>query len=846
MSPGGGDSVPPGEAYAQAILDAALDAVITIDHLGRVLEFNRAAERTFGYRKQDILGLELAELIVPPELRAAHRAAIARWTEHGSTAGRGSMLDRRIDVDAMRSDGSIFPAEVAISRVDIAGPPIFTACLRDITERREAEDRLQRAEFQYRTLVEQLPLISYVDSPESPVSKPLYLSPQVEAVHGVTVDEWLSTPNVYESLIHDDDRERVLAEKKAAYDHDAALRLEYRMLGADGRTIWVEDQSVLVEPPEGGRPFRQGFVVDITDRKHAEDALRRAEVRYRTLVEQLPLAIYVDRIDESSSNVYTSPQIELLLGYSPEEWVSDPGLFVELLHPDDRERVLASHARTYSTGEPLCVEYRLIAKDGRVVWIHDEALVIPGEDGDTPFLQGYLLDTTARVEAEAELRHQALHDGLTGLANRALFADRVQHALIVGSNAPEDAAVIMLDLDDFNAVNDSLGFSAGDVLLQAVGVRLQTVLSPRHTIARMGGDEFAILVEGPAALSAALDAAELLVAEFQAPLGVDGQDVFVSASMGIALGQDADELLRSADVALSNAKASGGARYVVYAPRMDKSIVGRLALIADLRRAYVEEDFELHYQPIVELATGRLVGVEALVRWQHPRLGLLQPVDFISLAEDTGRIVEIGRWVLAEACRQTAEWKLRLPRGTPLEVSVNVSTRQVRRPGLLEDVRGALVHSRLEPAALRLEITESVLAGPREELIDALEEVTRLGVAIALDDFGTGYSSLSLLQDLPVETVKMDRLFVRTIGMGREQTAFARAIIDLSRALGLEVVAEGIENAAQVAVLRHLGCRFGQGYHFAKPLEPHELDELMSSGNVPRLPSVRQQPVKVA
>jgi diguanylate cyclase (GGDEF)-like protein/PAS domain S-box-containing protein len=836
----------PGAAYAQAILDAALDAVITIDHLGRVLEFNLGAERAFGYRKQDVVGLELAELVVPPELRAAHRAGLARWTEDGPTAGAGSVIDRRIEVQAMRSDGSVFPAELAISRVDVPGPPIFTACIRDITERRAADERVRSAEFRFRTLVEQLPLITYVDSPDSPVSKPLYLSPQVETFLGVTVDAWFATPNVYESLVHDEDRERVLVEKQAAYESGAALRLEYRMLGADGRTIWVEDQSVLVEPPEGGRPFRQGFVVDITDRKDAEDALRGAEIRYRTLVEQLPLAIYVDRIDESSSNVYTSPQIEPLLGYSPEEWVADPGLFVELLHPDDRERVLATHARTYSTGEPLCVEYRLIRKDGRVVWIHDEALVIPGEDGGDPLLQGYLLDITARVEAEAELRHQALHDALTGLANRALFADRVQHALVVGSDAPEDAAVIMLDLDDFNAVNDSLGFAIGDVLLQAVGARLGTVLSRRHTIARMGGDEFAILVEGPAALSAALDAAELLVAEFQAPFGLDGQDVFVSASMGIALGQDADELLRSADVALSNAKASGGARYVVYAPRMDKSVVGRLSLVADLRRASVEEEFELRYQPIVELATGRLVGVEALVRWQHPRLGLLQPVDFISLAEDTGRIVEIGRWVLAEACRQTAEWRSQLPRGTPFDVSVNVSTRQVRRPGLLEDVRSAFADAQLDPVALRLEITESVLAGPREELIDVLEEVTRLGVAIALDDFGTGYSSLSLLQDLPVETVKMDRLFVRTIGMGREQTAFARAIIDLSRALGLEVVAEGIENAAQVAVLRHLGCRFGQGYHFAKPLEPQELDELMSSGNVPRLPSVRQQPVKVA
>jgi len=815
-----------GEAHALAILDAALDAVITIDHLGRVLEFNLAAEWTFGYLRQDVLGRELAELVVPPEYRDAHRQALARWTAAGPTPGAGNMLGRRLDVQAMRSDGSMFPAELAISRVDLPGPPLFTACIRDVSDRKEAERRQQRAEFRFRTLVEQLPLISYVDESEDPSSKPLYISPQIESVLGYSVEEWLSTPDLYADSIHEDDRERVLAERLEVYARGEPFRCEYRMRSATGGIVWLEDHSVLVTPPEGGDTFRQGFAIDITERKQAEEAFRQAEARYRTLVEQLPLAIYVDRLDEVSSNIYTSPQIESMLGYSSAEWSSNPSLFVEVLHPDDRERVLAAHARTHLTGEPLHLEYRLVARDGAVVWVRDEARVIADREGDEPVLQGYLLDVTAAKEAEDQLRHQAFHDPLTSLANRALFTDRVEHALVVHGATGDEVAVLFLDLDDFKAVNDTLGHPAGDALLRAVGERLRSALSPRHTVARLGGDEFAILVEETAG-AAAVDVAESLIGALQDPFEVEGREMFITASVGIAVGTGADNLLRAADVAMYGAKASGKAQYVVYAPRMDEDSVGRLELVADLRRAHVDEEFVLHYQPTVELETGAIVGVEALVRWQHPTRGLLPPMDFIPIAEETGRIVEIGRWVLSEACRQAACWRAELPVAESLELSVNVSTRQVRRPALLEDVRSALAASGLPPAALTLEITESVLARRREEMTSILEEVTGLGVHLALDDFGTGYSSLSLLQNLPVHTLKVDRSFVRSIDTGPERRAFVRAIVDIAEALDLRVVAEGIEVAGQVAELRQLGCRLGQGFYFAHPVASSELEELI-------------------
>ncbi len=603
------------------------------------------------------------------------------------------------------------------------------------------------------------------------------------------------------------------------------------MTTADGRLVWVEDQSVFVGI-DGERGFRQGFAVDITERKHAETALRQAETRFRTLVEQLPLAVYIDRMDEESSNIYTSPQIEPMLGYTRDEWVSDRSLFVAVLHPDDREPVLAAHAATHATGEPLHMDYRLISRDGRTIWVHDEARVITEPEGGEQVLQGYLLDITARREAEELLRHQAFHDPLTGLANRALFTDRVEHAL-VRRRAGGEAAVLFLDLDDFKAVNDTLGHLAGDTLLRAVGERLRDASAPSHTVARLGGDEFAILIED-VKVAAAVDAAERVIADLQTPFDLEGREVFVTASVGIAVGDDADELLRSADVAMYRAKGSGKAQYVVYAPRMEEDIVGRLELVADLRRVRPDEDLVLHYQPTVDLATGAIVGVEGLVRWQHPTRGLLAPSSFIPLAEETGRIVEIGRWVLAEACRRAARWRAEIPGAAALQVSVNVSTRQVRRPGLVEDVRAALQASGLDPAALTLEITESVLARRREEMTSILDEVTALGVRLALDDFGTGYSSLSLLQDLPVHTLKIDRSFVQSIDTGPERAAFVRAIVELADALSLSVVAEGVESAAHVAALRRLGCRLGQGFHFAHPLEPAALEHALAGGGAMR------------
>jgi EAL domain-containing protein (putative c-di-GMP-specific phosphodiesterase class I) len=337
------------------------------------------------------------------------------------------------------------------------------------------------------------------------------------------------------------------------------------------------------------------------------------------------------------------------------------------------------------------------------------------------------------------------------------------------------------------------------------------------------------LVEDRHAATAAVEAAERVVAALAEPFRIGGREIVLTASVGIAVGGDAEDLLRSADVAMYRAKAGGKAQYAVYTPRMDEDLIGRLELVGELRRARLEEELILHYQPVVDLVTGAVVSVEALVRWLHPVRGLLTPGEFVPLAEESGQIVEIGRWVLAEACAQAARWRAELPGAGELSISVNVSTRQVRRAVLVEDVRAALAASGLPPEALTLELTESALARRREELTSVLDDLAALGVRLALDDFGTGYSSLSLLQDLPVHTLKIDRAFVRALDSGSARPGVIDAIVDLAAALGLTAIAEGIETPTQAAALRALGCRLGQGFHFARPLERGALERLLAA-----------------
>ncbi len=447
---------------------------------------------------------------------------------------------------------------------------------------------------------------------------------------------------------------------------------------------------------------------------------------------------------------------------------------------------------------------------------------------------GTSVDVTEHKTLEERLDHQAFHDALTGLPNRMLFMDRLRHALSRAKRrAHKKIAVLFADLDNFKFVNDTLGHHVGDELLVAVSDRLRKCLRPEDSAARLGGDEFAVLLEDVEGVSEAALVAQRIIEELRTPFVLSGQEVFVTPSIGIALGEASQDmskdLVRNADVAMYRAKEEGKARYQVFDSGMQDRITDRLKLENDLRRALERNEFRVYYQPVVALDTGRIVDMEALVRWEHPEQGLVPPSEFVPLAEEIGLIVAIGRLVLREACRQTRAWQERYPSAPPLLVGVNLSARQLRHSELIEDVEGALRESGLEPRWLTLEITEGSVVGEGERHIGVLRAIREQGVRFALDDFGTEYSSLSYLKRLPVGMLKIDRSFVERIGEDEEDGVLVAGIVGVAKGLGLRVVAEGVETFEQLERVKALGCDLAQGYYFSAPLPTKMVEELLAA-----------------
>ncbi|HEY3080240.1 MAG TPA: EAL domain-containing protein [Chloroflexota bacterium] len=441
-------------------------------------------------------------------------------------------------------------------------------------------------------------------------------------------------------------------------------------------------------------------------------------------------------------------------------------------------------------------------------------------------------DDTERKDLERQLAHQAFHDALTDLPNRTLFTDRLGHALVRAARRKNSVAVFFLDLDRFKVVNDSLGHDVGDQLLAAVGRLLRGCVRRGDTVARLGGDEFTILLEDVTAMADVTHVAERIMAAMQAPFRLADHEICVSASIGIALSgvhMDAPEdLLRGADAALYRSKSRGKARYEVFDASMQARALERLELENDLRRGIERGDLRVHYQPIVDLGTGRITAVEALVRWQHPTRGFIPPADFIPLAEESSLILPLSRWVLSAACRQAATWHRRYPDAPAIAVAVNLSVRQFQHPALVDEVATVLRETGLDPRCLSLEITESMMMEAAEATNAILRGLKQLGVKLAIDDFGTGYSSLGYLKRFPVDVLKIDRTFVAGLGRDPEDTAIVHAVIRLAHTLGLEVTAEGIETAEQAENLRATGCELGQGYHFARPLPAEAVEDFFA------------------
>jgi diguanylate cyclase (GGDEF)-like protein/PAS domain S-box-containing protein len=571
---------------------------------------------------------------------------------------------------------------------------------------------------------------------------------------------------------------------------------------------------------------RQLLAVRENVRLLAENAVRQNEARFRSLVQHSSDVIIVTRANGTMR--FVSPSANRVFGYDPSEMVGRP--IATLLHPDDRERattLFENVSRTPGVTGP--VEWRFRQPDGS--WLSAEILAT-NLTGD-PTVRGIVLNTrdvSERKRLEEQLTHQAFHDPLTGLANRALFRDRVSHALALAQRQSHPITVLFLDLDDFKRVNDSLGHAEGDRLLIGAAERFLSCARTADTVARLGGDEFAILIEHAAEPDGRGEVLERLGTAMGHPFTLSGNQVQVTASIGVAtaaIGDTADDLLRNADVAMYAAKRRGKGRSETYESRMYADVRHRLEMEAALRAAIDRGELMLHYQPIVRLVTGAIDGVEALVRWEHPTYGRLLPQHFVPLAEETGLIVKLGCWVLDEACRQVQAWRLAYPEA-PLSVSVNISGRQLQGPGIGDALGDALASSGVDPSAVILEITESVLMQQTDSVLERLQALKKLGVRLAIDDFGTGYSSLSYLQRFPIDILKIAKPFVEEVALGAERAALARAIIGLSDTLRLQTVAEGIEMAEQRAALIELGCPLGQGHHFSRAVPAEGIERLLA------------------
>ncbi|MEP6849046.1 MAG: EAL domain-containing protein [Acidobacteriota bacterium] len=561
------------------------------------------------------------------------------------------------------------------------------------------------------------------------------------------------------------------------------------------------------------------------------ETLRESENRFRSLMESANDAIVLT--DQSGMICSWNKSAQTIYGYSSDEIHGKP---LSALFP-------TTHGESITDGalaDPVLVSQMLHANNKAVDLTGQrkngtefplEISVSSWQTVKGTFYSGIIRDITDRKMLEQQLTHQALHDPLTKLANRVLFRDRVEHAINRAGRKQAPIIVMFLDLDNFKSVNDSLGHAAGDELLVLVTQRLESCLRGSDTPARLGGDEFAILVEDVEVPGEANAIAERIRSRLRAPYTVCGTEVFISASIGIATSandaQSPEELLRNADLAMYMSKGNGKNRCTVFDGQMHDLLIKRVQLETDMRLAIEKRQFELYYQPIMDLHSEKVIAMEALVRWNHPKHGLIPPLDFIPLAEEIGLIVPLGTWILNQACIQTQAWQIEHGLEGVLSISVNVAGRQFQEEGLVETVANALFKSGLPARSLILEITEGTMLLNTDATIETLNALKSLGVGLAIDDFGTGYSSLSYLQRFPVDILKIDKSFIDKLATGREGAAVAKAIITMSETLNLKTIAEGIESLVQQTELQSLGCEFGQGYHFAKPLRTADMNDFL-------------------
>lgn len=710
------------------------------------------------------------------------------------------------------------------------GDIIWDTLILDVTDRKQAEAALVKSEQRFRNLFELTPKIAVQGY--NCDRQVIYWNDASEALYGYTKAEAMGR-KLEDLLIPPENRKCVIAAVRNWIINGQTIPSnELELIHKDGSKVTVYSNHFMIQNSEGEREI-YCLDIDLRDRKQAEIALKDSEERYRLLAENTNDLVCLHHPD--GRYLYVSLSCETLLGYRYDEMMGkDPYTF---FHPDDHDRIRYDVNEKVISGKPIPVTYRMRQKSGNYIWFETLTKSITDDTGRVIQLQTTSRDVTERIQVQTQLKYDALHDTLTGLPNRNLLMERLELAIHRAKRLENNHfAVLFLDLDRFKVINDSLGHLAGDKLLIAIAQKLQATFREIDLVARLGGDEFVVLLEDVNDIQEAIHATERIFTEFQTPTVIEEREVYTNASIGVVLATKdydlASDLLRDADIAMYRAKTNGKARYEIFNAEMHKQALKRMHLENDLRRAIDCQEFVLHYQPIVALDTGYLVGFEALMRWQHPTQGLRYPGEFITVAEELGLITSLSYWALRTACQQLVTWQTAFPDLPVLKMSVNLSSQDLRRSDLVEEVDRILTQTHLEATCLTLEITESMLIEDIESTIAMLTQLKEKGIQISIDDFGTGYSSLNYLHRLPINNLKVDRSFVNQMEESKKNHRIVETIATLSQQLELDAIAEGIETLQQLEWLQQIGYKFGQGYLFSKPLSQDSAEELLGNTNL--------------
>lgn len=810
------DALQQAEAKYRALFADSVDAALLMDEKG-FLDCNAAALQLFGYSTPDSMR-HLASISPPhqpdgtPSLRAAEQRIAAAFLN-----GK-----ERFEWLHQRKDGTVFPADVCLTALTLSGRPTLLATVRNITERRRAEEALMQEQNLLRTLIDNLPDFIYAkDTNNRFLLANEALARRMGAASSNELlgksDSDFYPPDIAAKYAREE--QQIMQSGQPVIDREEAT-----VDATTGQVLWHTTTEIPLRGQDGSVKGLLGIGHIITERKRWEESLRDSESTNRATFEHAALGIA--HVAPDGRFLRVNDKLCAIVGYTSEELIN--ATFQDITHPDDLgadldqvRQVLVGKIKTYS------LEKRYLRKDRSIVWVNLSVSLVRADSGSPRHFIAIVEDITERKRTEERVQFLAYYDALTELPNRALFKDRMLTAVAGARRRKEKLALLFMDIDRFKTINDSLGHAVGDLLLRSVAERIKGWARAQDTVARWGGDEFLILLTGLRDETDAAVAAERLMDAMHGEFTVQSHSLNVTCSLGISVfpdhGVDVDTLVKNADAAMYCAKEYSRNNFQFFTEKMNSEAKKRLTLEHGLRKVLERDELFLAYQPQMDVATGRIIGLEALLRWQHPKLGVVPPDEFIRIAENSGLILPIGEWVLRTACTQLRKWHEEGLLAVP--VAVNVSAVQFRHENFRELVRKVLRETALSPEYLELELTESVLLSSVDVTLPVLQDLKAMGVRLAIDDFGTGYSSLSYLRQFPVSKLKIDRSFVQDVALNPDDAAITAAIISMAKSLNLRVIAEGVEDEAQMAFLREHRCDEIQGYYFSKPLTVDEAAE---------------------